>query len=51
MHSTLENAIILKSVSIFAETSNAILTEALSLLEEVDFKAGEARPIYHRGIR
>jgi len=38
---TIEKVIILKSVSIFAETPEPILAEMASILEEIEVKAGE----------
>ena len=38
---TIEKVIILKSVSIFAEIPDESLVEVASILEEVEFKAGE----------
>jgi hypothetical protein len=45
--STIENLIILKTVSIFSETPDEVLAEAASILEEVEMKAGET--IFEKG--
>jgi CRP-like cAMP-binding protein len=45
--STAERLAILKSVSIFTETPEESLLDAVSLLEEVEFKAG--KPIFEQG--
>jgi len=47
MLSTFEKVIILKTVSIFSETPDEVLTEAASFLEEVEIKAGET--IFEKG--
>ncbi len=47
MLSTIEKVIILKGVSIFAETPDEILAEVASLLEEVEVDAGET--IFRKG--
>ncbi len=47
MLSTIEKVIILKTVSIFAETPDEILAETASFLEEVEVKAGET--IFEKG--
>jgi CRP-like cAMP-binding protein len=47
MLSTVEKVIILKTVSIFSETSDEVLVEAASFLEEVEIRAGET--IFEKG--
>ena len=38
---TIEKVLILKTVSIFADTPEEILTDVAAILEEVDVKAGD----------
>jgi hypothetical protein len=47
MLSTLEKVLILKTVSLFAQTPDEVLADVASLLEEQEFKAGE--PIFTKG--